>query len=89
MDRIELNRNNFNTDWRAMKPNYLEQMEHFYMSEEFADIQFIFKHQNAFVVFLFPMLLMYYQFSDSRTQICACCGLGIFSEGTYLFRRWR
>ena len=33
---------NFNVDLRAEKDNYDEQMEHFYLNEEFADINFVF-----------------------------------------------
>ena len=47
---IERNRKNFNTDWRAEKPTYAEQMSHFYMKEEMADVEFIFKRQNGITV---------------------------------------
>ena len=47
---VEANRRNFNTDWRAEKPNYVEQMSHFCMKEEMADVEFIFKRQNGITV---------------------------------------
>ena len=51
-DNIAANRQNFNVDWRAEKGSYDEQMEHFYMNDEFADINFIFNRDGAITVFL-------------------------------------
>ena len=52
MDQIEANRQNFNIDWRAQKGSYNAQMEHFYMSEEFADVNFVFRRHGIITVFL-------------------------------------
>ena len=41
---------NFNVDWRAEKGSYDEQMEHFYMNDEFADINFIFNRNGTITV---------------------------------------
>ena len=51
-NNIEAIRQNFNIDWRAEKGSYDEQIEHFYMSEEFADINFVFNRHGTITVFL-------------------------------------
>ena len=51
-NNIEKNRQNFNIDWRAEKGSYDEQVEHFCMNDEFADIYFIFNRDGAITVFL-------------------------------------
>ena len=49
-DNIEANRQNFNIDWRAEKDSYIEQIEHFCMNEEFADVNFIFNRNGTITV---------------------------------------
>ena len=49
-DPVEANRQNFNIDWRAKKPVFDEQMSHFCMKEEMADVEFVFNHQNKITV---------------------------------------
>ena len=51
-DIIEANRQNFNVDWRAAKGSYDEQIEYFYMNEEFADVNFVFNRNGAITVSL-------------------------------------
>ena len=51
-DNVEKNRQNFNIDWRAEQGSYVEQMEHFCMNEEFADINFIFNRNGTITVSL-------------------------------------
>ena len=48
MNQIGTFRQNFNIDWRAQKGGYDAhvQMEKFYMSEEFADINFVFNRSQ-------------------------------------------
>ena len=59
-DNIETNRLNFNVDWRAEKGSYDEQMEHFYMNEEFADVNFVFnRHGTITVSFKFIQFICY------------------------------
>ena len=52
-NKIEANRLNFNVDWRAEQGSYDEQMEHFYMNEEFADVNFVFNRHGTITVFLY------------------------------------
>ena len=47
---VEANRQNFNIDWRSKKPIFDEQMGYFYMKEEMADVEFVFKRQNKITV---------------------------------------
>ena len=47
---VESNRQNFNIDWRAKKPNFGEQMAYFCMREEMADVEFIFNRQDKITV---------------------------------------
>ena len=49
-DPVEANCQNFNIDWRAKKPVFDEQMSHFCMKEEMADVEFVFNHQNKITV---------------------------------------
>ena len=51
-NNIEAIRQNFNIDWRAEKASYDNQMEHFYMNEEFSDVNFVFNRQETITVFL-------------------------------------
>ena len=51
-DNIEAIRQNFNVDWRAEKGHYDEQIEYFYMNEEFADINFVFNRDGTITVSL-------------------------------------
>ena len=51
-DNIEANRQNFNIDWRAEKDSYNDQIEHFCMNKEFADINFIFNRNGTITVSL-------------------------------------
>ena len=48
---VEANRQNFNNDWRTEKPNFVEQMAHFCMKEEMADVEFVFNRENGLTVF--------------------------------------
>lgn len=57
---VEANRQNFNIDWRAKKPVFDEQMSHFCMKEEMADVEFIFNRNNEITVcFSIPFLVHY------------------------------
>ena len=49
---VETNRQNFNSDRRAEKSNYDEQMAYFWMNEEMADIEFVFKRNDQITVCL-------------------------------------
>ena len=58
MDIIEKNRRDFKTDWRRQNDNYSAQMEHFYMSKELADINFVFSRNGVVTVsFFFSKIL--------------------------------
>lgn len=50
VDAVETNRQNFNTDWRAEKPNFDDQMSHFCMKQDMADLEFVFNRQNRITV---------------------------------------
>ena len=47
---VEANRQNFNIDWRTEKPNFVEQIAHFCMKEELADVEFVFNRENGLTV---------------------------------------
>ena len=58
MDIIEKNRRDFKTDWRRQNDNYSAQMEHFYMSKELADINFVFSRNGVVTVSFFENFVM-------------------------------
>ena len=39
---IEIIRQNYNIDWRAQKPSFNEQLEHFCLNEGMTDVEFVF-----------------------------------------------
>ena len=45
-------RHDFQVDWRAKNPNFGDQMAYFCMSEEMADVEFIFNRQDKITVCL-------------------------------------
>ena len=55
---IETSRRNFNIDWRAKKPDFNEQLAHFYMKDEMADVEFIFNRHNIITVRFFAELFI-------------------------------
>ena len=54
---IETIRRNFNIDWRAKKPSFNEQIAHFYMKDEMADVEFVFNRRNMITVSLLLSLI--------------------------------
>ena len=56
-DNIEKNRQNFIVDWRAEKCTYNEQIEHFCMNEELADVNFVFNRHGTITVFFIYSIL--------------------------------
>ena len=59
---VEENRQKLNIDWRAEKPIFDEQMSHFYMNEEMADVEFVFNRQNTITVCLFHNFIPYFSY---------------------------
>ena len=57
---VEEDRQNSNIDWRAEKQIFNEQMNHFYMNEEMADVEFVFNRQNKITVCLFHHFFSYF-----------------------------
>lgn len=72
---IEANRANFNVDWRAKKPVFDEQMAHFCMQDDMADVEFVFNRQNKTTVYLSYYIFIRhfygYFLEDSCSFICA------------------
>ena len=78
-DNTEAICKNIIADWRAEKDNYNEQMEHFYLNEEFADINFVFNRHGTITVFIkytqFQIATTVKFLENSCSQICDCCGI--------------
>ena len=53
---VEKTRQNCNTDWRAQKSDFVEQMAHLCMSEEMADVEFVFNRGGEITVCCFIII---------------------------------
>ena len=81
---VEEIRQNFAIDWRVKKPFFDDQISHFCMKDEMADVEFVFNRQNKITVCFSYIKAIYFftYLEDSSPQICTFCRLRSFPKRT-------